>query len=50
MADFVGWIGEVLAINIATVGSVQVTLGLILAGSMIFGFAVSAANKIRSRA
>lgn len=50
MADFVGWMGDLLALNIATVGTVSVTLGLILAGSLIVGFAANAVAKIKSRA
>jgi hypothetical protein len=50
MSDFVAWVGDVLALEIAVIGTVSVTLGLILAGTLIFGFALSAVNKIRGRA
>ena len=50
MADFVAWIGDILALSIATVGTVDVTLGLMLAGTLIFGFAANAIGKIKNRA
>lgn len=50
MADFVGWMGDLLALEIATIGTVTVTLGLILAGTLIIGFAANAIAKIKARA
>ncbi len=49
MADFVGWVGEILALEIATIGLVVITPGLLLAASMIFGFAVSVFKRLRGR-
>lgn len=49
MADFVGWVGDVLALEIATIGTVTVTLGLIAAASLIFGLALGVVRKIKGR-
>lgn len=49
MADFVGWIGDVLTLSIATVGTVEVTLGLVIALTMITGAALGIAKRLRSK-
>jgi len=49
MADFATWVGDVLALEIATVGTVTVTLGLMLAASLIFGLGISVFKRIRGR-
>ena len=49
MVDAIGWITSVLEMEIATIGTVVVTLGLLLAVGLIFGLAVSAFKKIRGR-
>lgn len=50
MADIVGWVGDVLELPIVTLGTVQVTAGLLVAGSMIFAFATGAIKRLRGRA
>lgn len=50
MTDFVTWVGDILSLPLATIGTVSVTLGLMLAGSLIWGFAITAIGKIKSRA
>jgi len=49
MVEFVGWIGDVLAVEIATVGTTVVTLGLVIALTMISGAALSIGKRLRSR-
>jgi len=50
VADFVGWIGDFLALPIATVDTVSVTLGLVIAGALLVGLAINSIKKLRSRA
>jgi len=49
MADAISWITSVLGMQIALIGTVSVTLGLLLAVGLIFGLAVSAFKKVRGR-
>jgi len=49
MADAIGWIETVLGMGIATIGTVEVTLGLLLGVGLIFGLAVAAFKKVRGR-
>jgi len=36
MSDFVGWVTTILGVELATVGGVNVTVGLVAAGWLIF--------------
>ena len=47
MADVITWVGDVLSIDVATLGTVTVTPGLILASAMIFGLATRAAKRLK---
>ncbi len=49
MTDFITWMGDVLGMDIATVGTTTVTLGLILVYSLIAGLALSVWRKARGR-
>ncbi len=54
MADFVGWVGQILALPIVHLGAVapggvDITPGLLLAASMIFGFAISVFKRLKGR-
>ena len=48
MGDVVTWVGDILATNIATIGTVTVTPGFILASTLIWGLAVGAARRLKS--
>jgi hypothetical protein len=49
VTDFVSWIGEILVLDIATVGTVAITPGLVLAASMIFSFALKVYGRLKSK-
>ena len=49
MSDLITLVGTVLAMNIATVGTVNITMGLIGAGSLVFGLAVSVFRRVKGR-
>ena len=49
MADLITLVGSVLAMEVATVGTVSVTMGLIGAGSLIFGLAISTFKRVKGR-
>jgi len=49
MVDALAWITSVLEMEIATIGTTVVTLGLLLAVGLIFGFAVGAFKRVRGR-
>lgn len=46
MADFFGWVGDVMSIEFV-IGAVTVTLGYIIGASFVFGVAVRNLKKIR---
>jgi len=49
MADLAGWIGDFLTIEIATIGTTTVTLGLVTALSLIAGLALNVIRKAKGR-
>jgi len=49
LADVLGWVSDVLATPIATVDTVVVTLGLVIATGMLITLAVRAAKKFQTR-
>lgn len=49
VADLIGIVGDVLAMQIATVGTTAISLGLVAAGSLAFGLAVSVFRRIKGR-
>ena len=49
MSDFIGWVGDVLTLDIATIGLVDVTLGLIVAFSLVAGTALTIAKRLKGR-
>lgn len=49
MTDFVGWVADILTLDIATIGTVAVTPGLMLAGGLIFGFAIGVYRRLKGR-
>lgn len=49
LADVLGWVTDVLATPIATVDTVSVTLGLIIASGLLIGLAVRAAKSFKAR-
>lgn len=49
MADFVTWVGDILTIDLATIGTVDVTLGLVVAFTLVAGAAIGIAKKLKGR-
>jgi len=49
MTDLAGWIGDFLTIEIATIGTTVVTLGLMVALSLIAGLALGVIRRVRGR-
>lgn len=49
MADAVTWITSVLSLQLATIGTVNVTLGMLAAVTLIFGLGVGAFRRMKGR-
>lgn len=49
MTQFVTWLTSVMSITFAQIDGVDVTLGLVVAVTLIFGFAVNVIGRIKSR-
>lgn len=49
MSDFAGWVGDVLSMELATVGTVNVTLGLVLVASLLFALGLGVFKRARGR-
>lgn len=49
MTDFVTWIGDILAMDLATIGTVDVTLGLVVAFVLVAGAAIGIAKRLKGR-
>jgi len=49
MADAIGWITDVFAVQLATIGTVQVTLGYVVAVTLVTGYAMSTFKKAKGR-
>lgn len=49
MADAVAWITSILGVELATIGTVDVTLGMLAAVTLIFGLGVGAFRKMKGR-
>ncbi len=49
MADALGWISDLFAVSLATIGTVPVTLGFILAVSLVTSYAISVFRKAKGR-
>lgn len=49
MADLISLVATVFGMTIATVGTTAITLGLIAAGSLIFGLGISVFKRARGR-
>lgn len=49
MADLVSWIGDLFAMQFATIGTVDITLGLIVAYGLVTTLVLSVYKRTRSR-
>jgi len=49
MADLIGFLGDVFAWDIGTIGTTQVTLGWLAAGSAILFMAIAGYKKVKGR-
>lgn len=49
MADFVTWIGTFMTLDIATIGTVEVTMGLMVALGLISTAALAVIRKVKGR-
>jgi hypothetical protein len=49
MAEAISWITDFLAIELATIGTTVVTLGFMVAVSLVAGFALTVAKRAKGR-
>jgi len=49
MGDLVTWMSDLFAVNLGTVGTTTVTLGLILSFSLVAGLVVSIYGRVKGR-
>lgn len=49
MADLVTWMTDLFGVNLGTIGTTDVTLGLILAFSLVAGLVISIFRRVKSR-
>ena len=49
MADLITLVSSVFALVLATIGTTDITLGLVAAGALIFGLAISTFKRVRGR-
>ncbi len=49
MGDLIAWMSDLFSVNLGTVGTTQVTLGLILTFSLVSGLVIGLFRRIRGR-
>jgi hypothetical protein len=49
MADLVTWMTDLFAVELGTIGTTSVTLGLILAFSLVAGLVINIFRRVKSR-
>jgi hypothetical protein len=49
MADLVGWMGDIFAVELGTIGTTAITLGLVLAWALVVFLVIGVFRRIRGR-
>ena len=49
MSDLIALVASVLGMTIANIGTTVITLGLVAAGALVFGLAVSVFKRVKGR-
>ncbi|HUD44907.1 MAG TPA: hypothetical protein VMR41_05160 [Patescibacteria group bacterium] len=49
MTNLIGWITTILTLTVGTLDSVPVTLGMIVAGTLVLGIAFYAVKQLKGR-
>ena len=49
MTDLVGWLGDIFSMQLGTIGTTNITLGVVLAWSLVVFLAIGVFRRIRGR-